>query len=86
VTLNILKSLTDPGIEKRKLILQDKTMNGFLVDLAVKSRYMGQSHVPNILLKAGHHVEIISGPTDIPSATTSGAVLNFGGTNLYIMA
>jgi hypothetical protein len=35
------------------------------------------------LRKAGHDVQIISGPTDIPSATTPGAFLNFGGTNIY---
>lgn len=61
-------------------------MTVFLIDLeAVSSRYTGewQSHVPELLRKAGHHVEIISGPTDIPSATTPGAFLNFGGTNIY---
>jgi glycosyltransferase involved in cell wall biosynthesis len=61
-------------------------MNIFLVDLeAVETRYTGQwkSHVPNLLRKAGHNVNIISGPTDIPSATTPGAFLNFGGTNIY---
>jgi len=60
--------------------------NVFLVDLeAVETRYTGQwkSHVPELLRKAGHHVQIISGPTDIPSATTPGAFLNFGGTNIY---
>jgi hypothetical protein len=58
----------------------------FLVDLeAVETRYTGQwkSHVPTLLRKKGHHVEIISGPTDIPTATTPGAFLNFGGTNIY---
>ena len=58
----------------------------FLVDLeAVETRYTGQwkTHVPNLLRKAGHNVNIISGPTDIPSATTPGAFLNFGGTNIY---
>ena len=58
----------------------------FLVDLeAVETRYTGQwkSHVPNLLRKAGHNVQVISGPTDIPSATTPGAFLNFGGTNIY---
>ena len=58
----------------------------FLVDLeAVETRYTGQwkSHVPALLKKAGHNVNIISGPTDIPSATTPGAFLNFGGTNIY---
>jgi hypothetical protein len=61
-------------------------MTVFLVDLeAVETRYTGQwkSHVPNLLRKAGHNVQIISGPTDIPTATTPGAFLNFGGTNIY---
>jgi hypothetical protein len=58
----------------------------FLVDLeAVETRYTGEwkRHVPNLLRKAGHDVQIISGPTDIPNATTPGAFLNFGGTNIY---
>ena len=58
----------------------------FLVDLeAVETRYTGQwkSHVPSLLKKAGHHVQVICGPEDIPSATTPGAFLNFGGTNIY---
>ena len=61
-------------------------MTIFLVDLeAVETRYTGQwkTHVPNILRKRGHDVQVISGPTDIPSATTPGAFLNFGGTNIY---
>ena len=61
-------------------------MTIFLVDLeSVETRYTGQwkSHVPTLLRKAGHNVNIISGPTDIPSATTPGAFLNFGGTNIY---
>lgn len=61
-------------------------MTVFLVDLeAVETRYTGQwkSHVPALLKKAGHNVQIISGPEDIPSATTPGAFLNFGGTNIY---
>ena len=61
-------------------------MTIFLVDLeSVETRYTGQwkSHLPNLLRKAGHNVQIISGPTDIPSATTPGAFLNFGGTNIY---
>jgi hypothetical protein len=60
--------------------------NIFLVDLeAVETRYTGQwkTHVPNLLRKAGHNVQIIDGPEDIPSATTPGAFLNFGGTNIY---
>ena len=61
-------------------------MTVFLVDLeAVETRYTGQwkTHVPALLRKAGHNVQIISGPTDIPTATTPGAFLNFGGTNIY---
>ena len=61
-------------------------MTVFLIDLeAVDTRYTGQwkSHVPALLRKAGHNVQILSGPTDIPTATTPGAFLNFGGTNIY---
>jgi hypothetical protein len=61
-------------------------MTIFLIDLeAVETRYTGQwkSHVPALLKQEGHDVHIISGPTDIPSATTPGAFLNFGGTNIY---
>ena len=60
--------------------------NIYLVDLeAVESRYTGQwkAHVPDLLSKAGHNVSVISGPNNIPSATTPGAFLNFGGTNVY---
>ncbi len=58
----------------------------YIVDLeAVESRYTGQwkEHVPALFRKKGHNVQVISGPTDIPSATTPGAFLNFGGTNIY---
>ena len=58
----------------------------FLVDLeAVDTRYTGQwkSHVPKLLKRNGHDVQVICGPVDIPSATTPGAFLNFGGTNIY---
>jgi len=58
----------------------------YVVDIeAVSTRYTGQwkDHVPKLLRKTGHNVQIISGPTDIPSATTPGAFLNFGGTNIY---
>lgn len=58
----------------------------FLIDLeAVETRYTGQwkDHIPRLLQGAGHNVQIISGPKDIPSATTPGAFLNFGGTNIY---
>jgi len=58
----------------------------FLIDLeSVETRYTGQwkTHVPSLLRKEGHDVQIISGPEDIPTATTPGAFLNFGGTNIY---
>ena len=58
----------------------------FLVDLeSVETRYTSQwkGHVPKLLEAHGHEVVIIEGPTDIPSATTPGAFLNFGGTNIY---
>ena len=58
----------------------------YIVDLeAVETRYTGQwkTHVPELLRKAGHETHIISGPDDIPAATSPGAFLNFGGTNIY---
>lgn len=58
----------------------------FLVDLeAVETRYTGQwkTHFPALLKQKGHTVVVIDGPTDIPAATTPGAFLNFGGTNIY---
>jgi hypothetical protein len=58
----------------------------YLVDLeAVETRYTAQwkEHVPKILKKTGHQIQVIAGPEDIPSATTPGAFLNFGGTNIY---
>ena len=61
-------------------------MTVFLVDLeSVSTRYTCEwkTHLPQLLRKAGHNVQIISGPEDIPSATTPGAFLNFGGTNIY---
>jgi len=60
--------------------------NVFLIDLeAVETRYTKQwkAHVPKLLKEAGHNVTVIEGPSDIPSATTPGAFLNFGGTNIY---
>jgi hypothetical protein len=61
-------------------------MTVFIVDLeSVETRYTGEwkRHVPSLLRKAGHNVQVISGPEDIPKATTPGAFLNFGGTNIY---
>ena len=60
--------------------------NIYIVDIeAVETRYTAQwqTHVPKLLTEAGHNVQVIAGPTDIPSATTPGAFLNFGGTNIY---
>jgi len=60
--------------------------NVFLVDLEpVETRYTAQwkEHIPKLLTDAGHNVQVLSGPKDIPSATTPGAFLNFGGTNIY---
>jgi glycosyltransferase involved in cell wall biosynthesis len=58
----------------------------FLVDLeAVETRYTGEwkTHLPALLRKHRHDVQVISGLEDIPKATTPGAFLNFGGTNIY---
>lgn len=58
----------------------------FLVDLeAVETRYTGEwkHHLPALLKRNHHDVHIIAGPSDIPAATTPGAFLNFGGTNIY---
>ena len=63
--------------------------NIWIVDLeAVDSRYTGQwkHHVPDLMRKLAfgeYDVRVIEGPTDIPDATTPGAFLNFGGTNIY---
>jgi hypothetical protein len=58
----------------------------FLVDLeAVETRYTGEwkIHLPALLKRKGHDVQIIAGPEDIPRATTPGAFINFCGTNNY---
>lgn len=58
----------------------------FLVDLeSVPTRYTCEwkEHFPKILKQTGPDIHVIEGPTDIPSATTPGAFLNFGGTNIY---
>jgi hypothetical protein len=62
------------------------TKTVYIVDLeAVETRYTAQwkTHLPAVLKKRGHNVQVITGPEDIPSATTPGAFLNFGGTNIY---
>jgi hypothetical protein len=75
------------GTRAKTLATKIETMaNVFLIDLeAVSTRYTGEwkSHVPQLLKKAGHNVQVICGPEDIPTATTPGAFLNFGGTNIY---
>jgi hypothetical protein len=61
-------------------------MTVYIVDLeSVSTRYTCEwkKHVPKLLEEAGHSVTVIRGPDDIPSATTPGAFLNFGGTNIY---
>ena len=61
----------------------------WIVDLeAVESRYTGEwkHHFPDLMRIHGfgtHEIEVIEGPTNIPEATTPGAFLNFGGTNIY---
>lgn len=61
-------------------------MTVYIIDLeSVETRYTSQwKHtLPNAIRKVNKNVEVISGPEDIPSATTPGAFLNFGGTNIY---
>ena len=58
----------------------------YLIDLeSVESRYTKQwkTHLPTLLERNGIDVTVIEGPSDIPAATTPGAFLNFGGTNIY---
>ena len=59
----------------------------YLVDLeSVESRYTKQwkTHFPTLLENNGLNVTVIDGPSaGIPEATTPGAFLNFGGTNIY---
>lgn len=64
----------------------------YLIDLeAVESRYTGEwkKFLPERLHKhvtendLNWNIQIISGTDDIPNATTPGAFLNFGGTNIY---
>jgi hypothetical protein len=61
-------------------------MKIFLVDLeSIPTRYTCEwkTHVPQLLASNGFDVEIIEGDLTIPDATTPGAFLNFGGTNMY---
>jgi glycosyltransferase involved in cell wall biosynthesis len=61
-------------------------MRIFLVDLeSVPTRYTCEwkTHIPKLLRENGFDVVVVEGDLDIPSATTPGAFLNFGGTNMY---
>jgi len=61
-------------------------MTVYVIDLeSVPTRYTCEwkTSVPSLLRSKGHDVNVISGPSDIPNATTPGAFLNFGGTNVY---
>ena len=61
-------------------------MKVWLIDLeSVETRYTCEwkTHVPHLLQSHGIEVEIVEGADDIPPATTPGAFLNFGGTNIY---
>ena len=59
-------------------------MTLWLLDLeSVESRYTSQwkTHLPKLL--KDFNVKVVEGADDIPPATTPGAFLNFGGTNIY---
>ena len=61
-------------------------MKVFLVDLeSIPTRYTCEwkTHVPQLLRDNGFDVVVIEGEHEIPEATTPGAFLNFGGTNMY---
>jgi len=61
-------------------------MKIFLVDIeSVPTRYTCEwkTHVPKLLEDAGFEVIVVEGDLNIPEATTPGAFLNFGGTNMY---
>ena len=61
-------------------------MKIFLVDLeSIPTRYTCEwkTHIPQLLRDNGFEVVVIEGDHEIPEATTPGAFLNFGGTNMY---
>ena len=61
-------------------------MRIFLVDIeSVPTRYTCEwkTHVPKLLEASGFEVVVVEGDLNIPEATTPGAFLNFGGTNMY---
>jgi glycosyltransferase involved in cell wall biosynthesis len=58
----------------------------YIVELeSLENRYTSQwsVHIPKLLRSKGFDVTVITGPTNIPEATTPGAFLNFGGTNAW---
>ena len=61
-------------------------MTVFLVDLeSIPTRYTCEwkTHIPKLLRDNGFDVHVVEGEQFIPEATTPGAFLNFGGTNMY---
>ena len=74
-------------MDRRCSSFRSQRVKIFLVDLeSVSTRYTSEwkTHLPEILKKIkGCEVHIIAGSDDIPEATTPGAFLNFGGTNIY---
>ena len=61
-------------------------MKIFLVDIeSIPTRYTCEwkTHIPQLLRDNGFEVVVIEGEHEIPEATTPGAFLNFGGTNMY---
>ena len=61
-------------------------MTVFLVDLeSIPTRYTCEwkTHIPKLLRDNGFDVHVVEGDQFIPEATTPGAFLNFGGTNMY---
>jgi len=61
-------------------------MKIFLVDIeSVPTRYTCEwkTHIPKLLRDNGFDVVVVEGDLTIPEATTPGAFLNFGGTNMY---
>ena len=61
-------------------------MTVYIVDLeSIPTRYTCEwkTHLPELIRKNGHNVEVISGPDDLPNNTTPGMFLNFAATNIY---
>lgn len=61
-------------------------MTVYIVDLeSIPTRYTCEwkTHLPELIRKNGHKVEVISGPDDLPNNTTPGMFLNFAATNIY---